>query len=60
MLIPSRLELTPVPSPFGVAVTVDGHPRFRLVATVAGLPEAATLEGYTTFVAWTTTLVGVR
>lgn len=52
----ARLELTPIPSPFGIAVTVDGHPRFRLVAIVEGLPEPAALGRYTRFVAWTTTI----
>ena len=50
------IQLRPVPSPFGVSATVDGRPRYRLVATIAGLPEARTLGPYTTYVAWAYTL----
>ncbi len=34
------LELVPVPSPFDVAVTRDGNPRYRIVISIAGLPGA--------------------
>jgi suppressor of ftsI len=49
------LELDPVPSPFGTAVTRDGLPRYRVAITVANLPLT---KGATppTYVAWITTL----
>src|SRR5690349_19896060 len=50
------IQLRPVPSPFGVSATVDGRPRYRLVATIGGLPEPRTLGPYTTYVAWAYTL----
>jgi FtsP/CotA-like multicopper oxidase with cupredoxin domain len=50
------IQMRPVPGPFGVSVTVDGRPRYRLVATIAGLPEARTLGPYSTYVAWAYTL----
>jgi len=50
------VHLRPVPSPFGVAVHADGRPRYRLVATVAGLPDPRSLGDYSTYVAWAYTL----
>jgi FtsP/CotA-like multicopper oxidase with cupredoxin domain len=50
------ISLLPVPSPFGVAVTVDGRPRYHLVADIAGLPDPRSLGQYTTYVAWAYTL----
>lgn len=50
------IALKPATSPFGVAVTVDGRTRYRLVATISGLPEPRTLGGYTTYVAWAYTM----
>lgn len=47
-----EVSLLPVRSPFGVAVTVDGSPRYHLVATIAGLPDPQSLGGYKTYVAW--------
>jgi len=49
------LELGRIPSPFGVAVTPDGHHRHDLTLWVAGLPEPAELGEYSTYVAWVTT-----
>ena len=49
------VELTPSASPFGAAVTVDGHHRFDLAVHLAGLPDAAALGDYTGYVAWATT-----
>ncbi len=49
------VELTPSPSPFGAAVTVDGHHRFDLAVHAAGLPDPAALGGYTGYVAWAAT-----
>ncbi len=50
------VALLPAHSPFGVAVTADGRPRYHLVATFAGLPDPRTLGPYTTYVAWAYTL----
>src|SRR4029077_4759914 len=50
------IALLPSRSPFGVAVTVDGRPRYHLVATVAGLPAPASLGDYGAYVAWAYTL----
>ena len=44
-----------VPTPFGVAVTPEGHHRYNLTVTLAGLPDPASLGPYTTYVAWVTT-----
>ena len=49
------VALTPPPSPFGTAVTVDGHHRFDLTVQLAGLPDPAALGDYTGYVAWATT-----
>ena len=49
------VELTPSASPFGVAVTVDGHHRFDLTLHAGGLPDAAALGDYSGYVAWATT-----
>jgi FtsP/CotA-like multicopper oxidase with cupredoxin domain len=50
------LELQPLPTPFDVSVTVDGRPRQRLIATIAGLPAPRTLGNYSTYMAWAYTL----
>ncbi|HWN19922.1 MAG TPA: multicopper oxidase family protein [Gemmatimonadales bacterium] len=47
--------LRPEPSPFGLAVTRDGRVLSRIVLTLSGLPDPATLGPYRTFVAWATT-----
>ncbi|HSJ10217.1 MAG TPA: multicopper oxidase family protein [Longimicrobiales bacterium] len=46
------VRLTPPPSPFGAAVTRDGHHRFNTTFTIRGLPEPSSLGAFTTFVAW--------
>ena len=46
------VELGQVPGPFTVAVTPDGRPRHRLVASLSGLPAPGSLGKYRTFVAW--------
>ena len=51
-----EVALLPEPSPFGVAVTVDGRPRHHLVATIHGLPDPKSLGRYTAYVAWAYTL----
>jgi FtsP/CotA-like multicopper oxidase with cupredoxin domain len=53
--VTARVELTRVPSPFGVAVTRDGSLRYGLTAVVEGLPEPSTLGDYGAYVAWLTT-----
>ena len=55
-VVSGDVALRPVPSPFGVAVTVDGRPRYHLVADIAGLPDARSLGDYTVYVAWAYTL----
>jgi len=50
------IALRPVPSPFGVAVTVDGRPRYHLVADIARLPDPHSLGSYSAYVAWAYTL----
>jgi len=47
--------LRPEPSPFGLAVTRDGRVLSRVVLTLSGLPDPATLGPYHSFVAWATT-----
>ncbi|MYN67691.1 MAG: multicopper oxidase family protein [Acidobacteria bacterium] len=49
------VELTPSDSPFGAAVTIDGHHRFDLALQLAGLPDPAGLGDYSGYVAWATT-----
>ena len=39
-------------SPFGVAVTADGHARYDAQITAAGLPAPSSLGAYTAYVAW--------
>jgi hypothetical protein len=39
-------------SPYGVAVTADGHARYDIQVTTKGLPEPASLGGYAAYVAW--------
>ncbi|MGI8844494.1 MAG: multicopper oxidase family protein [Gemmatimonadaceae bacterium] len=50
------IALLPVHTPFGVAATTDGRPRYHLYATVAGLPDPSSLGDYTGYVAWAYTL----
>src|SRR5690242_7796666 len=54
--IRATLELQPIPGPFGASVTPNGEPRYRLIASVTGLPKPATLGPYTTYVAWAYTV----
>jgi hypothetical protein len=42
-------------SPFGVAVTADGHASYDVQLDLSGLPEASSLGPYTAYVAWETT-----
>ena len=50
------IALQPVASPFGIAATVDGRPRYHLVADIAGLPDPQSLGAYSAYVAWGYTL----
>lgn len=47
-----RVDLLPVASPFGVAVTTDGSQRYRTSFVVRGLPDPSTLGPYAAYVAW--------
>ena len=47
-------ELHPARSPFGVAVTADGHQQYGVSLDVRGLPPPDSLGPYTTYVAWAT------
>ena len=42
-------------SPFGVALTRDGHASYDVIVTAEGLPEPATLGAFTNYVAWAVT-----
>ncbi len=42
-------------SPFGVAVTSDGHASYDVQIDVSGLPEPPTLGDYKAYVAWAAT-----
>ena len=39
-------------SPFGVAVTADGHASYDVRLDLSGLPEPSALGPYTAYVAW--------
>lgn len=45
-------RMVSAPSPFGIAVTPDGHARYDIVLRLSGLPAPATLGAYRTYVAW--------
>jgi hypothetical protein len=42
-------------SPFGIAVTADGHASYDVQVDVSGLPAPSTLGAYQTYVAWAVT-----
>lgn len=48
-------RMVSAPSPFGIAVTPDGHARYDIVLRLSGLPAPATLGAYRTYVAWEAT-----
>src|SRR6185436_5989235 len=50
------MELRPMRSPFGVAVTPDGRLRSRIILRIAALPRPDSLGPYTRYVAWAYTL----
>jgi hypothetical protein len=45
-------RLVYAPSPFGVAVTADGHASYDVQIDASGLPDPSTLGTFTTYVAW--------
>ena len=47
--------LIPPDSPFGVAVTEDGHATYRVRVTVSHLPRPDSLGRYSAYVAWAAT-----
>ena len=42
-------------TPFGIAVTAEGHHRYELSLALSALPDPKSLGAYTTYVAWVTT-----
>ncbi|MEP7381429.1 MAG: hypothetical protein ABI910_07060 [Gemmatimonadota bacterium] len=48
----AEARLVYAPSPFGIAVTVDGRSRYDVQVTATGLPEPSTLGDYSAYVAW--------
>jgi len=50
-----KARLVSAESPFGIAVTADGHAVYDAHVTVSGLPAPSTLGTYTTYVAWAVT-----
>jgi hypothetical protein len=42
-------------SPFGIAVTADGHAQYDVQVTAAALPAPGSLGAYSVYVAWATT-----
>ena len=42
-------------TPFGIAVSADGHHRYQLSLFIEGLPDPGSLGDYTAYVAWVTT-----
>lgn len=53
--VSGSVTLGRAPSPFGVAVTVEGVPRFRLTLDLQGLPSPQDMGPYQSYVAWVTT-----
>ena len=49
------VELGWVQSPFGMAVTREGHHVYDISVRIEGLPDPTSLGDYTTYVAWATT-----
>jgi hypothetical protein len=47
-----KARLVSAESPFGIAVTADGHARYDVHIDVTGLPSPSTLGAYKAFVAW--------
>ena len=51
------VEMGRVATPFGVAVTPEGHHRYALTAWIEDLPPPASLGPFNAYVAWATTPV---
>jgi hypothetical protein len=47
-----QARLRSAESPFGVAVSADGHALYDVVIDASGLPPASSLGAYSTYVAW--------
>ena len=50
--VQARVELSYIPTPFTIAVTRDGVPRYRPVLTTSELPVPSTLGAFATYMAW--------
>ena len=50
-----RARMVFAPSPFGVAVTADGHASYDVQLQITGLPDPASLGAYKHYVAWVVT-----
>ena len=50
-----RAKLVIADTPFGFAVTEDGHALYDIQITASKLPAPSTLGAYSAYVAWTTT-----
>lgn len=48
----AAVELSYISTPFSIAVTRDGVPRYRPVITASALPAPSTLGNFTRYVAW--------
>ena len=48
-------RLVSAPSPFGIAVSADGHARYDIVLHITGLPAPASLGAFRSYVAWAAT-----
>ena len=53
--VAGTVELGRARTPFGIAVTAEGHHRYQLSISVSGLPDPKSLGVYATYVAWVTT-----
>ena len=51
-LASGTIALTPVMSPFGLAVTAEGRPIYDATIVVKNLPDPASLGAFQTFVVW--------
>ncbi|MFL5615847.1 MAG: multicopper oxidase family protein [Gemmatimonadaceae bacterium] len=54
--IHGSVELQPINTAFGVAVTLNGAPRYQLIAHITGLPAPRTIGAYKSYVAWAYTI----
>ena len=48
-------RLVSAQSPFGIAVTADGHAQYDVQVTASGLPAPSSLGAFKTYVVWATT-----